>query len=162
MSPANRMVDDRRRILFLMSDTLRLLRADFAGRVPGYALTPALSRLLLYLQRYPGCRQVEIADWLEITPVTVGRMLDRLEKRGLVRRESDPDDRRVFRVHLDDSARPHMARLDALVERTGEQAFRGLSLQERAALLSALERVHDNLIAGGASSRRVKGAGHDR
>ena len=125
MVTATPRIDDRRHVLFLLSDTVRLLRAEFARRVPGFALTPALIRLLFYVQRVPGCRQVEIAEWLDITPVTVGRMIDRLEQQGLVCRESDPGDRRVSRVHLGKAAKPHMTRLNAYADRVTERAFHG-------------------------------------
>jgi DNA-binding MarR family transcriptional regulator len=155
-------VDDRRRSLFLLSDTVRLLRAEFARRVPGFALTPALIRLLFYVQRVPGCRQVEIAEWLDISPVTVGRMIDRLEEQGLVCRESDPGDRRVSRVHLGKAAKPHMTRLNAYADRVTEQAFAGFSRQEYDALLVALGRVHDNLTTEASRIKRAKGGRHDR
>lgn len=147
--------DDRRQILFLMGDTVRLLRVEFARRVPGFALTPALVRLLFYVQRVPGCRQVEIADWLDLTPATVGRMIDRLEKQGLVCRESDPGDRRVFRVHLGKAAKPHMTRLNAYANRVCERAFSGLSTQECEGLRAALDRVHESLIAEAARAKRA-------
>lgn len=152
--------DDRRQILYLMGDTVRLLRAEFARRVPGFALTPALIRLLFYVQRVPGCRQVEIAQWLDITPVTVGRMIDRLEKQGLVCRETDPADRRAFRLHLGKAARPHMARLNDYADRVRERAFKGLSAAECDALLASLRRVHDNLTTDASRARRAKGARH--
>jgi len=154
--------DDRRQIFYLMSDALRLLRAELAGRVRSRSLTPALIRLLFYVQRHPGCRQVEIADWLDIKPVTVGRMIDRLEKQQLVRREDDPEDRRVSRVHLAATAEPQMAHLEALGALAREHAFQGFSPRERDALLNALERVRDNLSTDRALLARASGSEHGR
>lgn len=153
-------VDDRRHILFLLGDTVRLMRAEFARQVPGFSLTPALIRLLFYVQRVPGCRQVEIAEWLDLTPATVGRMIDRLEQQGLVCRESDPGDRRAFRVHLGKAAKPHMNRLNAYANRVAEQVFDGLSRQECDALLATLGRVHDNLNTETSRTKRAKGGAH--
>ncbi len=130
---------------FLMSDVLRLLRADFASRASDMPLTPALHRLLYNVHRHPGCRQVELADWLEITPVTVGRMIDRLEQQGLVRRVDEPGDRRVLRVFIAPKAGPLLAQINAKAEQTRERAFRGMSEAQRAALLGALAQLRDNL-----------------
>ncbi len=130
---------------FLMSDVLRLLRADFASRASDMPLTPALHRLLYNVHRHPGCRQVELAEWLEITPVTVGRMIDRLEKLGLVRRENEPGDRRVSRVFIAPKAGPLLAQINAKAEQTRERAFRGMSAAQRETLLGALAQLRDNL-----------------
>jgi DNA-binding MarR family transcriptional regulator len=130
---------------FLASDVLRLLRADFASRARDMPLTPALHRLLYNVKRHPGCRQVELAEWLEVTPVTVGRMIDRLEKLGLVRREDEPGDRRVSRVFVSPNAGPLLAQIDATAEQTRERAFRGMSTAQRVALLGALAQLRDNL-----------------
>jgi DNA-binding MarR family transcriptional regulator len=132
---------------FMLRDALRLLHADFRRRVTerGFRLTPALYRLLFRLQRNPGCRQVELADFLEVTPVTVGRMVDRLEKRRLVRRGRHPEDRRAIRVFLDRRGSELMTQLEEVARLTEERALEGFSARERAALRHALARVHANL-----------------
>ena len=132
---------------FLTADVLRLLRADFAARASDIPLTPALHRLLFNVHRHPGCRQVELAEWLEITPATVGRMIDRLEQHGLVRRDSEPGDRRVYRVFIAPEAGPLLAQINARAEATRERALRGMSAREREALLGALAKMRDNLKA---------------
>jgi DNA-binding MarR family transcriptional regulator len=147
---------------FLTADVLRLLRADFASRASDMPLTPALHRLLYNVNRHPGCRQVELAEWLEITPVTVGRMIDRLEQQGLVRRENEPGDRRSFRVFIAPQAGPLLAQINAKAEQTRERAFRGMSAAQREALLSALEQLRENLLpapapAATASRRKPRG-----
>jgi DNA-binding MarR family transcriptional regulator len=130
---------------FLIMDILRLLRADYGSRTRGMALTPQLHRLLLLVHRHPGCRQVELADWLEITPVTVGRMLDRLEKQELVRRDSHPDDRRAVRVQLTPEALPLVGKLADIAVLSREAALQGIGTSERRALVASLRRVHRNL-----------------
>ena len=146
---------------FLTADVLRLLRADFAARASDMPLTPALYRLLFNVHRRPGCRQVELAEWLEITPVTISRMIDRLEKQGLVRRESEPGDRRVYRVFIAAEAGPLLAQINAKAELTRDRAFRGMSAAQREALLVALARVRENLqadpVPGCATKRRKPG-----
>ena len=140
---------------FLTADVMRLLRADFAARASDMPLTPALHRLLFNVDRRPGCRQVELAEWLEVTPVTVGRMIDRLEKQGLVRRESEPGDRRVFRVYTTTGAGPLLTQINAKAEQTRERAFRGMSAAQRRQLLEGLAVLRDNLQAAPAAPNRT-------
>ena len=111
---------------FLAADVLRLLRADFAARTRDVPLTPALHRLLISVDRDPGCSQVELAEWLEVTPATVGRMVDRLEKQGLVRRDSEPGDRRVSRVYIRRSP-GHCSSVQRESRANTERAFRGMT-----------------------------------
>jgi len=129
----------------LLADVLRLLRADFQRRTRTQGLSPQLHRLLLAAHHLPGCRQVELAGWLDLSPVTVGRMLDRLEQQGLVRRESHPTDRRATRIHVDAKALPLVKRLTELGLQTHERALAGIGTEERQALMAGLRRVHENL-----------------
>jgi DNA-binding MarR family transcriptional regulator len=129
----------------LLTDVLRLLRADFYRRAPGIPLTPQLHRLLMLIHRNPRCRQVELAEWLELAPVTVGRMLDRLEKQQFVRRDGHPDDRRAVCVELEPGALPLVQRLAGIAAETRERALAGLDVRDRAALIDALARVRENL-----------------
>lgn len=138
-----------RSLAFLIADVMRLMRRDFRARSHGLGLTPALTRLLFYVDRQPGCRQTELAGFLDVTPVTLGRMIDRLERQSLVRRVADPADRRVFRIHIASAARPLVARMNALVAKTSEHALADLPRAEREALLGALERVRSRLMPGG-------------
>lgn len=130
----------------LLTDVLRLLRVDFYRRADGVPLTPQLHRLLLVIDRNPRCRQVQLAEWLEITPVTVGRMLDRLEKQGMIRRDGHPDDRRAVSVELAPGALPLVKRLAGFAELTRERALEGLDEAERNQLIRLLGRVRDNLL----------------
>ncbi len=143
---------------FLLRDVLSLMRADFTKRAAGLGLTPALYRMLFHLDRGPGCRQVELAAAMDITPVTVGRMIDRLEKQRLVRRATHPDDRRATRVYLDERGAELMARLQQIARMTEERALQGLGSRERAALRAGLRHVRDNL-ASNAPLRRGRRRG---
>ena len=129
----------------LLADVLRLMRHDFASRTRTMPLAPALHRLLLYVQRRPGARQVELAEWLDVTPVTVGRMLDRLERQNLVRRENHPADRRATCVYIGEGATELLGRLNAKADETRQRAIGGLSAQQRKELVAVLQRVRSNL-----------------
>ena len=131
----------------LLSDAVRLLRKDFYQRAKGLNLTPALARLMYYVNREAGSSQVELAAKLEITPVTLGRMIDRLVKFRYVRREPDSVDRRVFRVFVDSAGEPLLGRMAELSRETEQRAARGLSRRDRAELARQLALICDNLSA---------------
>jgi DNA-binding MarR family transcriptional regulator len=130
---------------FLVHDIARLIRADFAARPESRQITQTQWRTLAYLARMEGCRQNELAAVLEVRPITLGRLLDRLEGAGLVERRPDPLDRRAVRLHLTARARARVERLRAVAGITYERALRGLSGAERARLLELLARVRTNL-----------------
>ena len=133
-------------LAMLIADILRLMRQDFARRTRAMPLSPALHRLLIHVQRRPGCRQVELADWLDVTPVTVGRMLDRLERQKLVRRENHPVDRRASCVYIDEGAGELLSHLTAKASETRQRAVDGLSPPQRRELIAALKLVKSNLL----------------
>jgi DNA-binding MarR family transcriptional regulator len=130
---------------FLLADVLRLSRLEFRRQASGLPLTPALSRLLFYVDQRPGCSQAELAGFLDLTSATVGRMIDRLEAGGFVRRQPDANDRRAFRIHLDAAAGPLIGRMHAALDRTAARAMRGIDDDEQAALRATLERMRANL-----------------
>jgi MarR family transcriptional regulator, transcriptional regulator for hemolysin len=133
------------RLGFLLVDAVRLLRRDFYQRTAGMNLTPALARLLFYVFREPGSRQADLAARLEVTPVTLGRMVDRLVERRYVRRVADSGDRRALRVFVDRAGEPLVVTMAAVSSLTAARATRGLTKREQGALLRHLDRICDNL-----------------
>lgn len=89
-----------RDLLFLLHDVARLLRVDADKRARGHGMTRAQWGILIWLDRQPGISQKELAELLEVEPITVARLIDRLEARGMVERRPDPRDRRIWRLHL--------------------------------------------------------------
>ena len=87
-------------LLYLLSDIARLLRAESGRRARARGLGRAEFAALAVLARAPGVTQRELAERLDVEPITVARLLDRLAARGLVERRPDPRDRRVWRLHL--------------------------------------------------------------
>jgi MarR family transcriptional regulator for hemolysin len=130
---------------YLLVDAVRLMREDFRERSKGLKLTPALARLLFNVHRQPGSRQADLAARLEVTPVTVGRMLDRLAKCGYVRRLPDTVDRRAFRVYVGRAGEPLIGRMDRIRAQTEARAMRGLAAHERTVLARRLSRICENL-----------------
>jgi len=141
-------VEPERALGYLLVDAVRLLRRDFRARSTGMRLTPALAKLLFYVHREPGSRQTELAQRLEVTPVTLGRMLDRLVERRYVRRAPDPADRRALRVYIDRAGEPLVGRMDRQGAKTTARALRGISRAEQAALIRQLTRICANLADG--------------
>ena len=133
----------------VFADSLRLLRRDFYARTKGLGLTPALARLLLYVAREPDSRQTDLAARLEVTPVTLGRMVDRLVQRGYVRRLADPSDRRAYRLRITPAGEPTTAQLERIAAATRERALQGFSAADRQRLLSLLGRLRSNLEEAG-------------
>jgi MarR family transcriptional regulator for hemolysin len=93
-------VDFERDLLFLLNDIGRLLRVDADKRARAHGMTRAQWGILIWLERQPGISQKELAELLEVEPITVARLVDRLELRGMVERRPDPRDRRIWRLHL--------------------------------------------------------------
>ena len=97
---------DQPDLLFLLHDIARQLRVDADRRAGAYGLTRAQWVILFWVDRQPGLSQKALAEILEVEPITVARLIDRLETHGMVERRDDPDDRRIWRLHLLPPARP--------------------------------------------------------
>jgi MarR family transcriptional regulator, transcriptional regulator for hemolysin len=96
----------QRDLMFLLHDVARLLRVDADKRARSHGMTRAQWGILIWLERQPGLSQKELAEILEVEPITVARLIDRLETRGMVERRPDPKDRRIWRLHLCPPAHP--------------------------------------------------------
>lgn len=130
---------------YLISDVSRLLRREFDSRARRIGVTRAQWRTLSLLKRRPGCNQGMIAEMLEVEPITVARMIDRLEEAGLVERRRDPADRRVWRIHLTDAAEPLIGQLREIGEALNDDALAGLDTAARASLHDMIDRIRINL-----------------
>jgi MarR family transcriptional regulator, transcriptional regulator for hemolysin len=99
---------------FLLHDVSRLLRRNFSRRIQSLGLTQAQCRTLLHLARNEGLRQVDLAEILEVQPITLARLIDQLAELELVERRPDPADRRAFRLVLTRAAKSVLAQIRAL------------------------------------------------
>ena len=93
-------------MLVELYDVARLMRTRFDRWARTYGMTRAQGVILARLARQPGMTQNEMAGLCEVEPITVGRLVDRLEARGLLERRLDPADRRIRRLHLLPAAEP--------------------------------------------------------
>ncbi len=101
-----------RDLLFLLHDVARLLRVDSDKRARLQGMTRAQWAILIWLERQPGISQKELSELLEVEPITLARLIDRLEARGMVERRPDPRDRRIWRLHLLRPARDVLHEID--------------------------------------------------
>lgn len=130
---------------FLLSDVARLMRRRFDERARNSGASVTQWRVLKILERDPGLNQGQIAELLEVEPITSCRMIDRLEESKLVERRRDPADRRAWRIHLTDEARPVLAELHQLAGEMMEGALDGLNPAQRDALIASLNIIRSNL-----------------
>jgi DNA-binding MarR family transcriptional regulator len=130
---------------FLINDTARLFRRTFDGNIRELGMTSLQWRAVARLNLEPGMRQSELADLLEVEPITLSRMIDRLAESGMVCRKPDPNDRRAWNLYLSDKAQPLMEQLQQEADHVQELALTGLDKQERAQLAQLVERVRTNL-----------------
>jgi DNA-binding MarR family transcriptional regulator len=130
---------------FLLGDVARLLRCAFDERAREIGVTRAQWKTLVVLSRNEGSNQGTLADLLEIEPITLARMIDRLEEAGLVERRRDPADRRAWRLHLTAAAQPLMIQLRAIGDTLLEDVLAGISPAGRDGLHATLEHLRSNL-----------------
>ena len=134
-----------RELAFSINDVARLLRTHADQKAALLGMTRAKWAVLARLDRSEGLKQTELAEMLDLQPITLTRLLDRLCDNGLIERRPDPDDRRAKRLFLTPAARPLLERLSDLGEDLMETALAGLGRSEVAALLASLSTVKENL-----------------
>jgi MarR family transcriptional regulator for hemolysin len=131
--------------LIEIGETAHALRRAFDRRASGLGVTRAQWRVLVKVSRKPGLRQVEIADMLDIEPITLCRIIDRLEESGLIVRRRDPADRRAWLLDLTPKAEPLIAKLRAIANELVGQAFAGLDDEEVTRLRAMLAKIRENV-----------------
>ncbi len=129
----------------MVADVTRLIRRAFDERARGIGVTRPQWRVLSVLLRNEGINQGGLAELIDVEPITLCRMVDRLQEADLVERRPDPADRRAWRLHLTDKARALLEQLRPLAEGLFVDALQGLSDAERDQMMASLERVRQNL-----------------
>src|SRR5919112_1439945 len=110
-------------ILPEIGETAHTVRKAFTRRAAALGVTGAQWKVLFKLSLKPGLRQVELADMLDIEPITLTRILDRFQEGGLIERAPDPADRRAWRLHVTAKAQPLVKKLRAIAEDLTAEAF---------------------------------------
>ncbi len=137
---------------FLIHDSARLLRKHFEAKGSVYGLSAAQWRLMVRLVREEGVPQARLAELLEIEPISVSRLLDRMEEAGWVERRQDASDRRVRMIFPTDKSREAFAAIKSVAGDVYDAALAGLSAEERRVLVKALTTIVSNLNDGEVSA----------
>ncbi len=130
---------------FLLNDVARLLRRNFNRRVQGLGLTQTQWRTLAILSRKGGISQKQLADILEMQPISVGRLLDRMQAAGWIERQPDPQDRRAVRLHLAVKADPILREMKGHSIEVLKQVNQGISAQDQQRFFDILTRMRANV-----------------
>ncbi|MEQ9464470.1 MAG: MarR family transcriptional regulator [Haliea sp.] len=131
---------------FELHTAARLLRRNYDRRARAHGLTRSKWQVLWSLSREQGAKQAELAERLDVAPISLTRQLDILEQEGLIERRRDEQDRRCFRIYLTEAAQPALSTLRHLAELTRAEALAGLDHDEILLLKSLLERIRLNLV----------------
>jgi MarR family transcriptional regulator, transcriptional regulator for hemolysin len=133
-------------VLFSLYDVARLLRVRFDQRANLVGMTRAQWVILIWLERRPGITQNELASLVEVEPITIARLVDRLEARHMVERRHDVRDRRVRRLHLTDDVKPLLRDIHAYRRELERSVMSGLSREMRKQFHDTLNILKFNLL----------------
>jgi DNA-binding MarR family transcriptional regulator len=137
-----------------IAETHRAMRRYYDRRAAELGVTTAQWRVIAHVGHAPGLKQVELAERLDVEPITAGRIVDRLEESGLIARQPDPGDRRVWRLFLTEKAEPISGKLRDLAEEMADEAFAGFASNELQSIRDQLARVRENVGTAEAVQRK--------
>jgi DNA-binding MarR family transcriptional regulator len=148
---------------FILNDVARLMRTVFDRRVKRLGFTRSQWWVLNHLFRNDGATQSELADILEVKKATLGRLLDRMEQKGWIRREGDAGDRRAKRVFLTEEVDPAIKTMRAAAAEVRRDALAGLAAAQQEQFVDALLAIKANLLrldgeANGTAERKARRA----
>jgi MarR family transcriptional regulator, transcriptional regulator for hemolysin len=135
----------RREFAFLINDVARLLKTYADQRARRLGITRAQWAVMARLEHHEGLKQAELAEMLDLQPITLTRLVDRLCQNGMVERRPDPNDRRAKRLHLTPLARPLMDRLAELGGEVMETVLEGFDLATVERMILELSVAKENL-----------------
>ena len=138
---------DKNTFGILVTDVTRLMRKHFDRRAVRFNLTRAQWRALKRLSHGEGITQSDLAEMIEMEPIAVGRVIDRLQKAGFVERRADPNDRRAWRLYLTARAHAVVDDMDLISSGLFHDAQKGISAADMKTMISVLARMKDNLNA---------------
>jgi MarR family transcriptional regulator, transcriptional regulator for hemolysin len=150
-----RVAEFHRDPLFLLHDVARLLRVDADKRARAHGMTRAQWGILIWLDRQPGISQKELSELLEVEPITVARLIDRLQARGMVERRPDPRDRRIWRPHLLDPAYDVLGEIEQQRAEMTRMVSEGIDERTLDSVIEALLRMKSTLLQDAHAARRA-------
>lgn len=132
-------------IATLMAQVSRLMRRAFDEKARAIGVTRPQWQVLTLLNANEGINQGGLAELLEVEPITLGRMIDRLQDASLVERRPDPADRRAWRLHITDKARELLTQLRPLAEEMIDAALDGVPQVHRDEIADVMRQMRSNL-----------------
>lgn len=132
---------------YLLNDVTLLFRKHFDRRAVKFGLTRAQWRATKMLYHREGLRQTELAESLDMEPIAVGRVIDRLQAAGFVERRPDPRDRRAWRLYITEQARVIVSDMELIARDLRKDATLGIEYDELRQALGVLNRIKENLQA---------------
>jgi MarR family transcriptional regulator, transcriptional regulator for hemolysin len=135
----------KREIAFTIMDVARLLKTYADQRARQFGISRAQWAVLIRIERTEGLKQSELAELLDLQPISLTRLLDRLAGNGLIERRADPNDRRANRLYLAAAAKPLLGRLSELGADMMETVLEGLDEKSIERMLKQLVSLKDNL-----------------
>src|ERR1700757_3220055 len=131
--------------LFALGEVQRRMRAYADKEAARYGITRAQWAVLAKVERSEGMKQTELAEQLEMQPITLTRLIDKLCDNGGIERRGDNTDRRVNRLYLKKAARPLLGKLAGLKSEITATALEGISPTDAHRLLAQLETIKENV-----------------
>lgn len=129
---------------FLSHEISHVIRQRFNKEAEKLGFTHSQWRALVHLSENENCRQIDLAEIMEVKPITLARQIDSLEESGLVRRKKDHEDRRAHRLELTSKALPIMQELWKIADAIEAQVLNVLTAEEKELMIEMLERIKDN------------------
>jgi len=148
-------LDLKRQLIAQLVESSRLLRNYIDHRAKSRGTTRAQWIVLFRLRQQEGLSQVDLADVLELQPISLVRLLDRLVEHGLLERRHDPKDRRANRLFLTASGRQLVDDLDSLRDEIAKDVLRDLPDDAIKTSLLALREIKDRIKALSAPSEHI-------
>jgi DNA-binding MarR family transcriptional regulator len=132
-------------LTFVLHDVARLMHVRFDQHARTWGMTRAQCVILIKVRCRPGLSQSELATLMEVEPISVVRLIDRLEAAGMVERRPDPSDRRMHRLHLLPAAEPALAKIDAFRAAAAEKFRQGIPGEDWDTALRVLMQIKDQM-----------------
>jgi DNA-binding MarR family transcriptional regulator len=140
-------VESRRSVGMQIADLARVTRTAVDKKARTMGMTRAQWAVLLKVSHAEGMRQIDLAQEMGVEPITVARLVDRLEMMGVLERRADPVDRRAKRLFLTAAAAPLLAQVNALVDDVFATVFADVDAEELTVFSAMLGRLHSNVVA---------------
>jgi len=140
-------VEQVRHFGFIVKDVYRMWVRLFEQRFPQLGMTFTQCKVLVFLSRNQGTTQAKLAEASDTEPMTLVRVLDRMESDGWIERRPDPADRRAYRLYLKPASTPVLTEILRIGEKARNEALTGLSSEQREQMMEMLEHVRTNLVA---------------